>query len=159
MEICWDSDAFHITLHWSLPRYHEEYEEEQYKIDNAYFYSIACQWSEAEERLLYIGMTYKQDVWRRMKQYGIRKCKEKYPRKARNLIISVATIEKMDGKIDEPLIRDIEALLIYSAWNQSMINERNINGYTGRLERQVLIENTGYALIPQKIFWGVSSSK
>lgn len=157
MEICWSEDANKIKLHWSLPRHFDEYKEEQIKIDNAYFYSISCQWNDSEDKLLYIGMTYRQDVWSRMNQHGISKCKEKYPRKANNLIVSVATIEEIDGNVTESLVKDIEALLIYSSWNPSMVNQRSTNGYTGRSTKQLLIENSGYTLLPKKVFWGVSS--
>lgn len=159
MEICWDEEAYYIKLHWSLPRTLEEYENNPQKVEDAYFYSIASQWNSAEERLLYIGMTYKQDVFTRMKQHGLKKCKDAYPRKSKNLIISVASIEEQEGNITESLVKDIEALLTYCCWNESMLNEKNINRYTGRLHRQLLIENAGYTLIPQKVFWGVSSSK
>ena len=159
MEICWKDDFFRIRLHWSLPRLFGEYKEEQLKVDDAFIYSISCQWSEADDRLLYLGMTYKQDVWSRMNQHGLKKCREQYPRKSKKLIVSVATLEETDGNITENLVKDVEALLIYSAWNSSMVNTRSINGYTGRSKRQILVENYGYTLLPKKVFWGVSSSK
>lgn len=159
MEICWDDEINYIKLHWSIPRLLKEFEKEQPKIDDAYFYSLSASWNESEDRLLYIGMTYDQDVLERMQQYGIKKCKKAHPRQSTNLIVSVATVEDWDGNITEKLIKDVEALLIYGSWCKSMLNDRSINAYTGRLFRQLVIENTGFTLLPKKIFWGASSSK
>ena len=117
MKPCWEDEAKLVELHWSLPRSLAEYEDELHKIDYAFFYSISCPWTETDERLLYLGMTYKQNVWQRMKQHGLKKCEKAYPRKSKNLIISVATIEEANGNITKGLVTDIEALLIYSAWS------------------------------------------
>ncbi len=86
MNPCWEDEANLIELHWSLPRSLDEYQEELHKIDDAFFYSISCPWNETDEKLLYLGMTYKQNVWDRMKQHGLKKCRKKYPRKSKNLI-------------------------------------------------------------------------
>ena len=158
MKPCWEDEARSIELHWSLPRSLEEYEEELHKIYTAFFYSISCPWTETDERLLYVGMTYKQNVWKRMNQHGLDKCRKKYPRKSKNLIISVASIEDKKGNITKNLVNDIEALLIYSCWNEHMVNERSINGYTGRTSKQIRIVNHGYTLLPREVFWGASKT-
>ena len=78
MEICWENESKYVKLHWSLPRSFEEYADERHKVEDAFFYTISCPWNDAEEKLLYLGKTYAQDVWVRMNQYGIKKCQEKY---------------------------------------------------------------------------------
>ncbi len=159
MEICWECDADQYVLHWSRPLTYEEYNENPLKRGDAYFYSISAQWNNSEERLMYIGMTYKQDVLTRMKQHGIKKCREKHPKKCKTLFISVAEIKEHPGRnVSEDMVRDIEALLIYGSWNESMANTRSVNAYKGRLSKQILIKNTGFTLLADKIFWGVSSS-
>ena len=159
MEICWECEADHYVLHWSRPLLYEEYVKNPLKLDDAYFYSISAQWNDHEERILYIGMTCRQDVLSRMEQHGIKRCKRKYPRKSKNLIISVAEIIEYPGsRITDEMVKDIEALLIYSSWNESMVNARNIYGYKGRLCKQIHIVNSGFTLLSDKVFWGVSSS-
>ncbi len=74
------------------------------------------------------------------------------------LSISVATIEDADGNITEKLVTDIEALLIYAAWNDHMVNKRSVNSYSGRQAKQLMIKNYGYTLFSQQIFWGACSS-
>jgi hypothetical protein len=157
LEICWDEEITKIKLHWSTPIPEKKFFESPVKEDNGSFYAIIGRWGKTEDKICYVGMTYKQNVVKRLKQnHGLSKCKK--PQK-RPIYISIASIEKGDfeRKI-KPLVKDIEFLLIYSLYEDDSQNKTGIYGYCGRAHRQLLIENSGYRGIPRKIFWGAVKS-
>ena len=158
MKICWEEEATHIELHWSTPIPEEEFFESPVKEEDGFFYAIIGRWGETQDKIMYIGMTYHQNVVIRLKQdHGLSKCRKKFQKTPR--YISIASIENRDfNRLNEHLVKDIEFLLIYSTWSDDSQNDKGIYDYCGRSHRQLFIKNSGYRGFPRKIFWGAVKS-
>lgn len=158
MEICWESEVTNIELHWSTPIPEKKFFESPVKVDYGFFYAIIGRWGKTKDKIMYIGMTYKQNVFTRLKQdHGLSKCRTNFPKIPR--YISIASIENGDfNRLNEHFVKDIEFLLIYSSWSNYSLNAKGINDYCGRSHRQLFIKNSGYRGFPRKIFWGAVKS-
>ena len=151
MEICWEDEATNIELHWSTPISDKNFFKSPVKEDDGIFYAIIGRWGNTKDKIMYIGMTYKQNVFTRLKQdHGLSKCRNVFQKTPR--YISIASIENGDFyRLNEHLVKDIEFLLIYSTWSDYSLNDKGINNYCGRSHRQLFIKNSGYRGFPRKI--------
>ncbi len=148
-----------IEIKWSKPIKYEEFLEdgldgEQY----VYLYMIIGKYSENPYKLFYIGKTYSNIVFYRLKNKDHKeryaKIKKNFPR--HELFISLGFIKLSDGKnITKKLIDEIESILIYTNYNKYIFNKNKIYSY--KIDNEYKITNKGFKYIPlyKKINYGI----
>lgn len=124
----------YVNINWSELIEYEKFTEDRYihETDYTMFYCILGQYSDFSFKVFYIGKVYKQYIRDRIRQPDHKrrynKIKKFYPK--HQLYITVGTIQlRGKSKITSFKIDQIESILIYSHWNEAMINEKNIFNY------------------------------
>lgn len=141
-----DSVAVQVSIEWTIPSTHDVLFSGLIAEDaTAYFYAIVS----LEKKVWcthYIGKVYSQNSSQRHRAADhikrLQDLQEKYPSRVFHLTLGTP---RFDGEIDNPkelTIDQIEGLLIYSNWSESMINKRKVDYFY--CARQISVENTGF---------------
>ena len=144
-DIAWPED-FSIAgeIEWTLPHSHDllftgNIEEDDY----AYFYTIVALHNK-KWLPFYIGIAFDQSVSERHKQEDHRKkienLKRQHPNTTFNISLGIPQLSV--GNLTKKNVESIEGLLIYSNWNEQMVNIKNINKFSSA--KQIYIKNTGF---------------
>jgi hypothetical protein len=141
-----DEIAIKAAIEWTIPSTHDVLFSGLLPADaTAYFYVIVSlhqrQWIPH-----YIGKIYAQCSSQRHRAADhverLRDLQERYPNRTFHLSLGTPTFTGIPGDPDPQTIDDLEGLLIYSNWNEDMVNKRKIDSFV--CSRQIYLENTGF---------------
>lgn len=142
-----DSISVQAKINWTNPLTHDVLFSGLIPEDaTAYFYAIV-----STDRKIwtthYIGKVYAQKSSQRHRSADhvarLKELQENYPTRIFHLTLGTPIF---DGEIEIPnetVIDQIEGLLIYSNWNEEMVNKRKID--TFHCASQISLENTGFS--------------
>ena len=134
-----------VTIDWSRPMTHDMLNYGMAKSDEfAYFYSIIGYVNKAWWPY-YIGMVYKQSVSERHENPDHKKklneLKSAFPEITWHLTLGTPDIK--GKRLTKKLIESVEGLLIYSNWQDEMVNKSKINKFNS--DATIEIINTGFS--------------
>ena len=141
-----DAVEVQANIEWTIPATHDVLFSGLIEADaTAYFYAIVSL-DKKVWRTHYIGKVYAQSSSRRHRAADhiarLQELQRNYPGRVFHLTLGTPRFDDGIENPDELTIDKIEGLLIYSNWNEDMINKRKID--TFNCSRQISIENTGF---------------
>ncbi|MER0214957.1 MAG: hypothetical protein DU481_01910 [Nitrosomonas sp.] len=152
-----DEIKVNVTITWTKPAPHDLlFSGGLDEDDTAYFYSIVGR-VDREWWPFYIGMTHAQSAAKRNQQVDhqerLKLLKKKNKGQDFSITLGTPTFPK-GTRVTSSLIGKIEGLLIYSNWNDLMVNKKKTQGFSSN--QSIYISNTGWAEhLEKEVAYGV----
>lgn len=150
-------EAMEVEIDWKRPKEYARLLQEGSEHDeNAKLYLITARYSKADSKVIYIGMTYAQQVSRRLAQADQKKhhaaFEKEYPR--HKFFVSHGVINILSGNLTQKRLDDIKRILVYTNEPEHAHNVQNLykHGVTGSYR----IKNKGSkGTLPRLISLGI----